>query len=74
MFFAIRDFASLWIAVLGALQAVEYGVQSFVAGGFVLLDALSLARKLGERGCEAGAVFGGQDHSAAPLSIILFCT
>ena len=50
----------LRVPVLGALEAVEYGAQCPVAGGFVLLYAAGLAGKLGHTGGESGAAPGGQ--------------
>lgn len=51
----------LRVAVLGALQSIEYGAQSLVAGGFVLLHASGLAGELGHPGGKAGAALDGQD-------------
>ena len=51
----------LRIPVLGSLEAVEYGSQGPVAGGFVLLHAAGLAGEFGHPGGEPGATPGGQD-------------
>lgn len=52
---------SLGITVRGALQAVEYGAQSLIASGLILLDAFGSASEFGHLAGEAGAAFNGQD-------------
>ena len=51
----------LRVAVLGALEAVEYGPQSLVAGRFVLLYASGLVGELGHPGGKAGTSPDGED-------------
>ena len=54
----------LRIPVLGALEAVEYGTQGRIAGGFVLFYAAGLAGKFGHPGGEPGAAPYGQNTPA----------
>lgn len=54
----------LRIPVLGALEAVEYGTQGRIAGGFVLLYAAGLAGEFGHSGGEPGAGPYGQNPPA----------
>jgi hypothetical protein len=50
----------LRVPVLGTLEAVEYGSQGPIAGGFVLLYVTGLAGELGHPGGEPRAASGGQ--------------
>jgi hypothetical protein len=51
----------LGVAVLGALQAVEYRTQSLITGGFVLLYASGFAGEFCHPSGEARALLGSQD-------------
>jgi hypothetical protein len=50
----------LWIPVLGVLQTIEYGTQSFISGDFVLLQASGFAGKPGHPAGETSAFLDGQ--------------